>query len=51
MSTSLPVGTTIITEARNCFNFESFREIEGVSRVGSEVVCEVTLQVMQEMKS
>jgi len=44
---SLPVGTKIITEAVNRFKFDSFREIEGVSRVGSDVVCEVTLQVMQ----
>lgn len=43
----LPVGTRIITEAVNKFKFESFREIDGVSKVGSKVVCEVTLQVMQ----
>ena len=44
---SLPVGTEIVTEAVNTFKFESFREIEGVSKVGQDVVCEVTLQVVQ----
>ena len=44
---TLPVGTTIVTEARNSFNFENFREIEGISKAGGSVVGEVTLQVMQ----
>ena len=44
---SLPVGTTIVTKARNPFNFENFREIEGVSKTGETIVGEVTLQVMQ----
>ncbi len=44
---SLPVGTGIVTEAVNKFKFESFREIDAVSKVGPDVVCEVTLQVMQ----
>jgi predicted hotdog family 3-hydroxylacyl-ACP dehydratase len=43
----LPLGADIITEARNRFKFEGFREIEGVSRIGEEIVGEVTLQVVQ----
>jgi len=44
---TLPVGTLIITEARNRFEFESFREVEGVARAGDDILGEVTLQVMQ----
>jgi predicted hotdog family 3-hydroxylacyl-ACP dehydratase len=44
---SLPLGAEIITEATNRFKFEAFREIEGTSRIGSDIVGEVTLQVMQ----
>lgn len=44
---TIPVGTEVIMEARNRFKFESFREIEGICRVGKDTVAEVTLQVMQ----
>lgn len=43
----LPLGAEIITEATNRFKFETFREIEGTSKIGSTVVGKVTLQVMQ----
>jgi predicted hotdog family 3-hydroxylacyl-ACP dehydratase len=44
---ALPLGAEIITEATNRFKFEAFREIEGKARIGSDIVGEVTLQVMQ----
>ncbi len=40
-------GTTVITEARNRFVFETFREIEGTARVEDHVIGEVVLQVIQ----
>jgi predicted hotdog family 3-hydroxylacyl-ACP dehydratase len=40
-------GTLIITEASNSFKFEGFREIKGASRIGTDVVGEVVLQVMR----
>lgn len=43
----LPLGADIITEARNRFKFEGFREIEGFARIGAGIVGEVTLQVMR----
>lgn len=44
---SIPVGTSIAIEARNQFQYDSFREIQGVARIGSQVAAEVTLQLMQ----
>jgi predicted hotdog family 3-hydroxylacyl-ACP dehydratase len=44
---TLPLGADIFTEARNRFKFEGFREIEGVARIGDEIVGRVTLQVVQ----
>jgi predicted hotdog family 3-hydroxylacyl-ACP dehydratase len=44
---TLLLGTDILTEARNRFKFEGFREIEGISRIGGRIVGEVTLQVVQ----
>lgn len=44
---TLPLGAEIITETRNAFKFEGFREIEGHARIGSDLVGEVTLQVVQ----
>jgi predicted hotdog family 3-hydroxylacyl-ACP dehydratase len=44
---NLPLGESILTEARNRFKFEGFREIEGFAKMGSKLVGEVTLQVVQ----
>jgi predicted hotdog family 3-hydroxylacyl-ACP dehydratase len=44
---NLPLGADIITEARNRFKFEGFREIEGSARIGARIVGEVTLQVVE----
>lgn len=44
---TLPLRVDILTEARNRFKFETFREVEGVSRIGSALVGQVILQVVQ----
>jgi predicted hotdog family 3-hydroxylacyl-ACP dehydratase len=44
---SIPVGTTITIESRNQFQYDSFREIQGVARIGIQVAAEVTLQLIQ----
>ncbi len=44
---ALPLGAEIITQTKNAFEFEGFREIEGFAKIGSDLVGEVTLQVMQ----
>jgi predicted hotdog family 3-hydroxylacyl-ACP dehydratase len=44
---SLAVGTLITTEARNRFEFDSFREVAGIAKAGEELLGEVTLQVIQ----
>ncbi len=44
---SIPIGTDVVTEATNRFKFETFREIEGSVKNGSNIIGEVTLQVMQ----
>lgn len=43
----ISLGTALITEATNRFKFETFREIEGTVKIGSTIIGEVTLQVMQ----
>ena len=41
------LGGVIVTETRNSFKFEGFREIEGCCKIGEEVIAEVTLQVVR----
>ena len=43
----IAVGTTITVEARNQFQYDSFREIHGVAKIGNKTAAEVTLQLMQ----
>ncbi len=43
----IPVGTTITIESRNEFQYESFRGILGVARIGNQVAAEVSLQLIQ----
>jgi predicted hotdog family 3-hydroxylacyl-ACP dehydratase len=44
---SIPVGTTITTECRNQFEYDSFREILGIAKIGNVIAGEVILQLMQ----
>ncbi|MEJ2099802.1 MAG: hypothetical protein P8X68_07475, partial [Desulfobacterales bacterium] len=44
---TLDLDARIITCAENQFEFEGYRPILGTSRIGSEVVGEVVLQVIQ----
>lgn len=44
---TIAVGTPIVIHSSNQFEYENFREIHGVARIGGEVVAEVTLQLMQ----
>lgn len=44
---SIAVGTTIIVESRNQFEYENFRVTHGVARIGNQIGAEVTLQLIQ----
>ena len=44
---TLALNARIITRAENQFEFEGYRQILGTARIGSEVVGEVALQVIQ----
>lgn len=44
---TIPQGTEIITCCDNKFKYDSFREIHGVSKIGSEIVGETVLQLFQ----
>lgn len=44
---TLALNTRIITRAENQFEFEGYRQIFGTARIGSEIVGEVALQVIQ----
>lgn len=44
---TLPVGDTVVVTARNRFEFEGLKEVEGQVRIGDQVAGRVTLQVMQ----
>jgi predicted hotdog family 3-hydroxylacyl-ACP dehydratase len=44
---SIAVGTTIIVESRNQFEYENFRVTQGVARIGNQIGAEVTLQLIQ----
>ncbi len=43
----IAVGTTITIESHNQFQYDSFREIQGVAKIGNQIAAEVTLQLMQ----
>lgn len=47
---TLALGAVIETYAKNSFKFDGFREIEGFSKIGLQVVGEVILQVMRADK-
>jgi predicted hotdog family 3-hydroxylacyl-ACP dehydratase len=44
---TLALNNRIITHAENQFEYEGYRQILGTARIGSEVVGEVALQVIQ----
>ena len=44
---SIAVGTTIIVESRNQYEYENFRVTHGVARIGNQIGAEVTLQLIQ----
>jgi predicted hotdog family 3-hydroxylacyl-ACP dehydratase len=44
---AVPLNTCIITQCENQFKLENYREILGTARINSEVVAEVTLQLLQ----
>lgn len=44
---AIPLHTKIITRCENKFKYDSFREVQGSSQIGPDIVCEVALQVFQ----
>jgi predicted hotdog family 3-hydroxylacyl-ACP dehydratase len=44
---AIALGAVVVTETRNSYKFEGFREIEGRCSIGDEVIGEVTLQVVR----
>jgi len=44
---TLPLSAPIITRSRNSFTYEGYREIVGTVEIGSEIVAEVQLQLIQ----
>ena len=44
---AVPLNTSIITQCENQFKLENYREIFGTTRINSEVVAEVRLQLLQ----
>jgi predicted hotdog family 3-hydroxylacyl-ACP dehydratase len=44
---AIPLHTTIITRAENRFKYDGFREILGTARIGQDIICETSLQVIQ----
>lgn len=44
---AVPFGTEIEVSSENCFEYENFREIQGVVRIAGAVAAEVTLQLVQ----
>ena len=43
----IPLGTEIITEAQNQFEFDNYREIQGIAAIQGKTAAEVTLQIVQ----
>jgi predicted hotdog family 3-hydroxylacyl-ACP dehydratase len=44
---TIALGEAIVTEVKNSFKFEEFREIEGICKIGENVVVEAVLQVVR----
>jgi len=44
---TIPLNTRIITTAENQFSFENFREVSGTVTIDSNLVGEITLQLVQ----
>ena len=44
---AISLNQRIITRAENQYAYENYRHIAGIARIGSEIVGEVTLQLMQ----
>ncbi len=44
---SIPLGQAVITETRNSFEFEGFREIDGLCRIGDTIIGQAVLQVVR----
>ncbi len=44
---AIPLGKEIITETRNSFEFEGFREIEGSCKIADTIIGEAVLQVVR----
>lgn len=44
---SIAVGSTIVVESRNQFEYENFRITQGVAMIGNQIGAEVTLQLIQ----
>lgn len=43
----IPLGTDIITEAQNQFEYESFREIRAITTIRGRTAADITLQIVQ----
>lgn len=43
----IAVGTTVLVEACNEFQYDNYREIRGVAKIGDEIAAEVYLQLVQ----
>jgi predicted hotdog family 3-hydroxylacyl-ACP dehydratase len=44
---AIPLHTRIVTRCENTFKYDSFREIQGSSKIGPDIICEISLQVFQ----
>jgi hypothetical protein len=44
---SVALDDLIITRAENQFEYESYRHITGIARIGDVIVGEISLQLMQ----
>ena len=44
---AIPLHTQIVTHCENKLKYEGFREIQGTTRIGPDIVGEVALQVFQ----
>jgi predicted hotdog family 3-hydroxylacyl-ACP dehydratase len=44
---AIPLQTRIITRSENVFKYDGFREILGTARIGRDIICETSLQVVQ----
>ena len=43
----IAIGTTVTIQSRNQFQYDNFREIRGVAKIGDQVAAEVVLQLIQ----